>query len=1141
MQPPPPPNTIEYTCIQHYIIHAGNQNVLSTHWYVRQNGTNHNNCGNWTMACHTVRHAVMMSSDGDQIYIDYAQGRPYMECENVTQPTCSIELNKTIAFYGINGRPIIKCKNRCKLFVIKNSKLKVTKVAFYNLVFRSTDTVAECSEATEFELVLENTTFADNFMGIHSRRSENCFININNSTFQEKTYRAIELKCTNLTAHITNSVFKRNPISLETFYNKSYKYHSRVLEVFVRNSVFDGEYSTVPMDLFVIKPMHALVLNISIWESAFVNHLGMTKSKKEFSSLLIKDVETLRNGIYVSLRNIRVENNLNKLPAVNLVLRFSIDASFMVEILNSTFRNNSAALVVQMTNVKAVKHRMYASTGKIPTVTMHNNTFTGNFNGRDLENYVPAIFFKGGNYRVTSCRFYDNKAGSRFSAVVIVSEVSTVTFRECYFENNQTASFATQLHARGQSIVSFKGKNIFNILALKTGETIFLRMPFYKKRVLIKHSFKILCPQGYALNYQKNCDVEENSINCSYIYIICFPCPPKTYALKRAQYIYNRSNNIECMQCPRGGNCFSGTVKAKPNFWGYKTNTSITFAQCPPGYCCDSNDCVSYGSCHGNRTGTLCGRCSEGMSDSLFSSQCTTNAKCSGSLFIPSALAMLLLYLIFFLYHEEIVSIVRKSLFGSLRIFKARKQTDRNVGSKRMQSSGLLKVIFYYYQAVRLLQSTVGPQNKNKIIAKLEDIIGRVLNMVLVDVSLFSCPVQNLQPVQKVAILHSVGYCLLVLLGILYLVTSVLQVFLKPVKPVRNEMRSLVINETQPRPSKFKARIASAFTYISLLMYASSTRLCLSLLHCVPVGDKQVLFLDGNIKCYQTFQYFLLAYVVSSVLPFCLVPVLGAYLLKMDRISVAQFCIACIFPLPFCCLWAYLLVRDYRFHKRTSNDTMESSRVVSGIREEDQENGSHGTCSADDCGCCQGARQDNCCLATTQESESSEITANEQHVLKTAILRVLLGPFRPHKAFLCFGDSILPWEGYLIFRRLALILVLTFVHDNRLKMMLTLTLCVAILTSHMYIKPFTRPRDNAIEALSLSTLTVLCGFTLIKNLYYGEDMSSLSDSLNLIRVFNKLENIVVVAPLVILMFIVILSVLGKLLLLIQKCLRSCRN
>ena len=115
-----------------------------------------------------------------------------------------------------------------------------------------------------------------------------------------------------------------------------------------------------------------------------------------------------------------------------------------------------------------------------------------------------------------------------------------------------------------------------------------------------------------------------------------------------------------------------------------------------------------------------------------------------------------------------------------------------------------------------------------------------------------------------------------------------------------------------PSKSSFSKRLLSAFTYISLLMYASSAQLCLSLLHCVPVGEDQVVFLDGNIKCYQTFQYFLVAYVISSILPFCLVPVLGSYLLKFGRIGVKQFCAACIFPLPFCCFWMFLLLKNSR-------------------------------------------------------------------------------------------------------------------------------------------------------------------------------------------------------------------------------------
>ena len=111
--------------------------------------------------------------------------------------------------------------------------------------------------------------------------------------------------------------------------------------------------------------------------------------------------------------------------------------------------------------------------------------------------------------------------------------------------------------------------------------------------------------------------------------------------------------------------------------------------------------------------------------------------------------------------------------------------------------------------------------------------------------------------------------------------------------------------------------------------------------------------------------------------------------------------------------------------------------------------------------------------------------------------------------------------------------------DSRIKIMLTLTLCAAILASRMYVKPFTRPRVNAIESLSLSILTVPCGFTLIKSLYYDEDFSSLSDNVRLLTVFSTIENILVVAPLATLLLIVALSELGSLLLLVQKCFRCC--
>ena len=1063
-----------------------------------------------------------------------------MECDKKTESAYSIQLNKSISFHGgSDGRPIIKCNNGCGLFVIKYSSLKkFTRIAFHNLVVNVTARFVECSKAFGFEVALNNTdVLTFNNESIHTKSCHNCAIRIQNSTLygHGKKFGFIWLKCTNLTVNITNSVFKKNPIWLQTTeYNTRYS-NWQTVKVYVRNSIFDGQHTNISTHLFAIRPFAAVVLDISIWNSRFLNHTGYA-DKHTFSSLIIseKSQGIHLNSRYISLRNLTVKNSRNEMPAVNLRLVYDVHAPFQVEIRDSIFENNSAALVLRTLNNSKI-----ITLSDHPKIIVYNNNFSRNFGGQSFINAAPAIFFNAGSYRMTSCRFYDNKSGkSPFSAVVTVAEFSNVVLSDCHFESNQTAWSASQFYARGHSNVVFSGINIFNILALNTTQAVFLRIPFHKEtELVIRNNFKVLCPLGYVLSSsQRVCHDRNNSLHCTFIYLICSKCPEKTYALERAKFVYNVSNHVKCMQCPRGGNCVNGKIMAKPNFWGYKGNKSITFAQCPPGYCCHSTDCVRYDSCHGNRNGTLCGRCPKGMSDSLFTSQCTLNTRCTGSLFIPCAIAILVLYLLFFLYNEEIFNVVRKNLFGSLNIFRARRHTKMDFQSKRMKSGAILKVIFYYYQAVRLLQNTVAPpSDANNITAKMKRVISRLFNFIFLDVSSFSCPIKNLQSIQKVAILHSFGYCLLALIGILYLITTLLETFSKLAKSKHNEMRPLLANRSQRKHSKFKARIASAFTYISLLMYASSAQLCLSLLHCVHIGNDHVLFLDGDIKCYQTFQYYVFAYVVSSLLPFCLVPILGAYLLKMDRISVRQFCIACIFPLPFCCFWSYLMVKDYRSQNKQNGLQRKSSR-------KDPPDVKRGYFRR--------SRHRNDCLETTQEHDYNETSLensliyesikrtgsdfSERYVLKRAILRVLLGPFRCHKAFLCFPSSVLPWEGYLIFRRLALILILTFVHDNILKMMLTLTLFVAILTSHMYFKPFIRPRDNAIETLSLSTLTILCGLTLIKSLYYGEDVSLMSDSLGLLNFLNWLENAAVVAPLAILVFILVLATFARLLYVVRK-------
>ncbi|CAB3993679.1 Hypothetical predicted protein [Paramuricea clavata] len=1091
--------------------------------FVSHHGDDLNNCGNWTMPCRTVRHAVKMSNDGDQIYIDYAQGRPYMECENLTQSTCSIELTKSVSFHGINGKAKIQCRKCYKIFNITSSSFKITRIKFLNLAISNSNTVAELDVGAKAELVFQNMLIRDNSYAIYSKNSIDCSIKIFNSSFEHNFNPTwgIYLRCVNLTVHINSSSFRITPLLFTNIANKPTRW--KKTEILIQNTIFNGKKIKKCASMLTIMPF-AAIFNVTISDSEFKNHFANCSSGQEdrLSTLQIyEDRENVRDITLIYFSNLIFENNYNNWATLLLSAGYLEYTEVNVLIRDSIFRNNSIALRVYSRYLGGSN-----SPAKWPTIILENNTFVENFYDKVKITGAAAITFKSVKSRVSSCRFLDNRSGQNpYIGVITIAERATVTFLNSYFENRQTAGQANQLFASGNKPVYFRGKNTFNLVALKKSQTVFIRVPPNSNtKVIMKKKFKIICPQGYKVNSQRECVNIKNAYMCLYITVQCEQCPTKTYTLERGKFIFNKSNDIQCQQCPRGGDCGSGLVTAKPNFWGFRTNMKIVFVQCPPGYCCDTEDCVTYDGCHGNRSGTLCGQCPEGMSESLFSTQCISNTECSFNyFFIIGTIAMLVLYLVFFLYHKEIVSIFRTSLFSKGLSFSINNRNEQrnnvSTGGNTSSPSGMIKIFFYYYQVCNLLRSSVGSFKKGQFIHNFENVISRVMNMVLVNLPSFKCPLKDLHAVPKAVILHSVGYCLLALLCLLYLISKLIPILrrlhhdgdartaLQDVTSTRSDNRS------SASKSLFSQRVASAFTYISLLMYASSAKLCLSLLHCVQVGDNQVLFLDGNVKCYQTFQYFLLAYLISSILPFCLVPVFGSYHLKSGRIGVRQFCAACIFPLPFCCFWMYLLLKDCRSGNQETYNTIEENDNAVRSEQDNDETQSLGSEE----------------ITFTYSTESNENTSTGS---ESAILSVLLGPFKQHQAFMCFPSSHIPWEGFLVFRRLVLIILLTFVYDIQLRLFLALILCVAILICHTIAYPFQRKRYNVLESFSLGTHVVLCGSTLIKAIHYGEDYSSFSKSL---PVLNVIENILIVAPLSIIMIVVIFSLAIKLVFGLKLC------
>ncbi|CAB4028405.1 Hypothetical predicted protein [Paramuricea clavata] len=840
-----------------------------------------------------------------------------------------------------------------------------------------------------------------------------------------------------------------------------------------------------------INPESAQLCNITIKSSTFMNFNNLADISRSSALRICSN----SRQITIVLDTLRFENITCYYAVIYMYLLYEKEQETLIAgILNTVFVSTTRAVmcVADWPSVTFFSYFM---------VKFYNNTF--NITHGKFGNEGPIYLAGGGSYYFSSCHFFQNApVHNPMFPLIHFGGVTKVTFENCSYE-----SYPIIKTSRNGSL---SNSNMFYVISYETTDALFT----------IEGYLTILCPQGYTVNLDTNCyNYSDIVTKCNLFSVFCEQCPRHTYSLDGGEaHNTGRSNRITCQECPVGGNCVEGQVTSKPNFWGYKSNRQVKFHQCLPKYCCDTNQCEHYNSCHGNRMGTLCGECPSGMSESLFDTKCKANKDCTSVTFWPAISATLTLYLLFFLYKKDIINFVLGRI--TPRYFLS----SRN--GRNFKPGGFLKIIFYYYQIVHLLRNSVGSDVKDQFFDDLENFLSRAFNFLIISIPSIDCPFQDLRPVQKAVIVHSVGYSLLTLLCLLYLSIFVFKVVKK--LRTRSTQQTVAGTETMDHSpnleeNPFLGRIAGAFANISLLTYALSTQLCLSLLHCVPVGDNQVLFLDGHVKCYKTFQYFLFVYMISSILPFCLVPVLGSYLLKLNRISVAQFCLACIFPLPFCCYWSYLLVRNSSWWMRPSrrvetNDQIQDDAIDENSTDSTTIDG-RGTVSGNS-----NPETEN--LSTETASRGS----------KAAVLQVLLGPFRPHKAIFIFPSSHLPWEGFLILRRLVLILVITFVHDTRVKATLFMIVCTVILLPHVLIKPFKSASDNVLETLSLAVLIIISGFSLIKSIYYGEDSDSSSKAL--LHMINVIENVLIIFPVALILSLVMLSILLKLVMVFRLCFQA---
>ena len=617
------------------------------------------------------------------------------------------------------------------------------------------------------------------------------------------------------------------------------------------------------------------------------------------------------------------------------------------------------------------------------------------------------MYLTNGKATFQSCSFIDNFASTQGGHLFTLPGSASLIIQDSVFRQTISELQPSKTMKRNYSLASFIHAESSG--ALKLYNTTFEVAPYGSSGpyLLVRNGRLIdlgrnnlttfSCSVGSEmevlhLTVQFTTEVHDQpcTIEVSTLELSCFACQKNSYSLQRGRALgLQVVPGFRCLVCPFGANC-SQNIIAKPNFWGYKEKLSpptLKFTMCPLGYCCPPlhKEFPEYNGCLGNRSGELCGQCSDTYSETLYSTHCRPSHECNDYWFLIVALIYVFLIALYFTFKPSIIPSIKRHLFWF---------NNCNVANEEEFDRGYVKIVFYLYQAADLL--LVSNSSRRILKAKfIEPIVGLFNFHQKFSSSGLVCPFPGLTVVTKRLFSASQVFGTCVMIGLIYVVHWGVQ-------------KLRFRGQGAPSVGPYLGGILQTM----LLGYATLASASFDLLRCVPIGSDKRLFYDGNVECFQWWQYILIVLICVLFVPFVLILLWGPVKLFRASISVGQFLFACCFPFPCLLYWIF-----------ASNT----------------------------------ARNLDIDLPTGEES-------------KIIIEKVIYGPFkRPED-----GASLsLSWESVLIGRRLILIVLRAFVSDPMSRLLVMTFFCALFLAHHAFTQPFRDRIANMLETISLLSLVLL--------------------------------------------------------------------
>ena len=781
-----------------------------------------------------------------------------------------------------------------------------------------------------------------------------------------------------------------------------------------------------------------------------------------------------------------------------------------ISIMNTTFVNNfSRALAVILSGSSYL--------------SINDSVFVGNKNlqasGGALAIYFSSQTKINGIIKavITRVLFQENIAPTG-SVLSVIN--GGIVFEKCTFLNNFARFQGGQIESSGRGtadLVLFDSvfkQTIQNIFVNDTKEfvvTSFLRL-FSSGRIFIRNttfnqdtkskeplilipgaylvSFDNVslstCPLGYAVEKTKYHYRGDNNRFAVAVVLSCKECDYNFYSLQRGTARgLNVDESFECTPCPRGANCVPA-IKSKPNFWGYHASSNpptLAFTTCPFGYCKSPPDNSSkYNDCQGKRTGVMCGMCSQGYTEALWSTYCTPVTDCNGHWFWVLFLVLVFSMAILLVFKPPLVTYSLKQIFWFRKLTGNRTANFQNyhhiirslsvdeetghehiplssteeLKQNKRQFSRLLEIIFYFYQIAQLLVSFSSPKEffSTQFLAPVLGFFNFQPNY---KEEGFLCPFPGLTPTTKLVFKTAPVFGTLVAIFLIY----ALHFFICRMK-----------GALRPAISPYlQASIRTIF-----LSYVTLAIVSISLIRCVSVAGTARWFYNGNIICYQWWQYASFIFNAIFVIPFIFVLALVSLKLHHDKITIRQFVLAIICPLPF------LLICLFRYVCPSVAVNIEENQNLNALKE------------------------------------------------------LLLGPYRQPTG--ASKRGALHWQSVLIARRFILVLIFCVVTEPSIRLFCMTLACVFVLFYHLNVKPFQNSLANNLESLSLLCLVILSLVNLFKSVFVGSEQDIKGSLVTLLKVFQWLEIIMLGLLPAILLLLVCFAIISFSVRVLFLCFRS---